>query len=385
MNYRKVTVRVLFSSLGIAAFAGIIAMVFPVSGTITGRLLGTAIATAVSAILFLLAVNRAEVASTRQFGVSLGVFTLSMYLFGVIAMWIGLLTTTTGRDLEEKFVLSSLLFGGYGALISLGFLCFAIIRLRLAGLMLSFVWALCLLAWLIVIWSGNSFQEEASYFAFPLQTLFPILVLCSIRRHPLFMGLAIGLALASINTSQIALFVYSGELNKNIYLLVVMLTTGGLATVLGIANIIHYRAKANAIPWAERTVLCFVTATVLLLCFAIYINELRLPLPDTVARLSIGSSILTSTTILALVVGQMLRASVFTLYDGSGLVGFCPRCSSKMDIPRGKSTCLHCGLRMKLLIESPNCRTCGYDVTKTSECSACSECGESILLSSTVQ
>jgi hypothetical protein len=389
MDYRKITIRVLFCSLGIAAVSGLLAIFLPGGTGFTGRLLGTAILTAVCSVFLLFSVQRSEVPNTKSFGISLGFTTLCVYFCAVIAIWAHYLSKSffNTSNVEEKFAGSALLIAGCGILVSLGFLCTPHKKIRLSGAILSGVWLICLLLWLVVVWSGNStlLTSRAEYVAYPLQTLFPLLVLCAIRRNNLYMGVSIGFAVTCIVASQIALFTSSGSIKDNNSLFLFILSTGCLSAFLAVLNIIHFRPVSKSIRWAEIPTCILTSAAILLFAIAVYYNENHMQLPELLLRLGVGLGILSSTSILALLVGQLLRSSVFTIYSGSGIQAVCPRCLSEFFVPSGKSRCGICNLRMKLYIESPNCSSCGYDISKQEDCVNCPECGKPIKSASTLQ
>ncbi len=385
MDYRKVATRILFYSLGIAAFAGILTIVLPNTRDVIGRLIATSIITAITAALLLFAIQRLQVMKTRAFGASMGIVTCCTYLLTISSIWISMISA--GSTLTEKLGLSALLFAGCGALISFGFLGIAIKRLRLASFVLLGIWSFCLMAWLIDVWFliYTSYDQFIGYVVFPLQTLFAIIVLCFIRRPLAYMLTACTFAIASCLIAQIAMFMTLGHIEENETLFILILISGGIGGIFSIANIIQYRPDNYAIRWAEIVTLVIVTIAITTLCINIWFEMMHLRTPDLIIRIAVGTGILSSTTILGLLVWQMLRASVFTLYDGNGLQGICPRCKSTLQIPRGKSHCATCGLRIKVQIESPNCRTCGYDITKTSEIDSCPECGVPIALSGHIE
>jgi hypothetical protein len=389
MDYRKITIRVLLFSLGIAAVSGLLAIFLPGGTGITGRLLGTAILTAACSAFLLFSVQRGEVPNTKSFGISLGFTTLCVYFCAVIAIWAHYLTKSffNTSNVEEKFAGSALLIAGCGILVSLGFLCTPHKKIRLSGAILSGVWLICLFLWLVVIWSGNSsvLTSRAEYVAYPLQTLFPLLVLCAIRRNNLYMGVSIGFAVTCIVASQIALFTNSGSIGDNNSLFLFILSTGCLSAFLAVLNIIHFRPVSKSIRWAEIPTCILTSAAILLFAIAVYYNANHMQLPELLLRLGVGLGILSSTSILGLLVGQLLRSSVFTIYSGSGIQAVCPRCLSEFFVPSGKSRCGICNLRMKLYIESPNCSSCGYDINKQEDCVNCPECGKPIKSASTLQ
>ena len=382
MDYRKVATRILFFSLGIAALSGILAMILPNSGEIIGRLIWTAIATAMSSAILLLAIQRYEIQTTRYFGAGLGLLVLLVYGCTLIATWVEVLAPFRGLDLEQRFGLTALLFAGCGSLIITGLLFVESKRLKLAGYVLSGTWAIPLIGWLLIIWIFRQPANERflEHLVYPLQTLFPLLVLACIRRHFVYMAVAIAFALACCISSQIGLFVTNGSLEENLPLFNIILVTGCISAILGIANVVQFRKIEYSIWWLEWLTLLIVSFAISVLGISVWYGIQNFPEPELLLRLAVGTSILGSTAMIALLVGQSLRASVFSNFDGTGIEGTCPRCQTLLSIPRGKSNCPTCGLRMKLQIESPHCRVCGYDTTKNPTNAACSECGEPIAL-----
>lgn len=55
----------------------------------------------------------------------------------------------------------------------------------------------------------------------------------------------------------------------------------------------------------------------------------------------------------------------------------CPRCRRKQTLPLGGSACSACGLRITIQVEEPRCRKCGYLLYKLTS-DACPECGETV-------
>ncbi len=387
MDYRKVALRVLYSSLGIAALSGILAMILPNAGEVIGRLIGTAIATAIGSAMLLISIQRFEVRTTRKFGAALGILVLIIYLSTLIAIWVNFVTPLRGLNLEEKFALTALLIAGCGSLSVLGVLLIEMKRLKLAGYVLSILWLLPLLGWLLIIWifTQPSQTSVAENILFPIQTLFPLLVLACVKRHIAFMSIAITTALVCCVTSQVAMFLTTGHLEQNLPLLMVILISGGISAMFGIANVIQFRKPKNSILWFEWLTLFIVSIAVSVLCVSIWYDTQDIKLPEMVLRVAVGTGILSSTAIIALLIGQMVRGSMSANFDGDGIGGICPRCQSAIHVPCGKSSCPTCGLRMKLAVESPCCRACGYDITKSLSDDACSECGEPIANSTGVQ
>ena len=280
MDYRKVATRILFYSLGIAALSGVLAMILPNSGEVIGRLIATAIATAISSAILLLAIQRFEVQTTRIFGAGLGLLVLLVYGCTLISTWIGMLIPIKGKfDLAEKFGLSALLFAGCGSLILTGLLFVERKRLKLAGYVLSATWAIPLLGWLLIIWIFKQPANEQllGHLVYPLQILFPLLVLACIQRHIVYMVIAIAFALMCCVSSQIGLFVTNGYLEQNLPLFDFILVTGCISAILGIASVIQFRKTENAILWLEWLTLLIVSIAISVLGISIWYEIQSLP------------------------------------------------------------------------------------------------------------
>ncbi len=377
----KVTTRVLYYSLGIAAIAGLLAMILPDAGEVIWRLVGTSIATAIASAILLVSIKRQENPRTRIFGIGVGCLALTVYFCALLSIWSNLLLPN-GSQLEEKFGLSALLFAGCGALVITGLFFTGNKRLQIAGYALSILWTIPLIGWLLTIWvfTRNTNAEFAAKLLLPIQTLFPLVVAACIRRHPYYMIVAIGFAITCCITTQIGMYTTDLHLERNIPLLNVILVCGGISAILGISNIIFYRKKEFSIAWLEYVTLLLIGVAVFVLCINIWYDMQHFELPELYLRLSVGSSILGSTSLIGLLVGQYVRASGFSSYDGKSIEGICPRCHTSLHIPSGKSFCEACGLQMKLQVESPCCRSCGYDVSKLDSLNSCPECGEQIIL-----
>lgn len=389
MNYRKIALKILFYSLGVAALSGVLAIILPHSGDVIGRLIGTAICTAFVSILLLFSINRLEVQKTRLFGASVGLFTCAIYLSTLGLIWVEFITSSLGFRVraEDEFGFTALILAGCGSLISLGLLGYYYKKLRIAGLMFSGIWSISLVLWLPVIWgiSDPALTLLIENIVYPLQSHVLIIFLCFIRISRVRMAIGGAVAMAGCLASQIVMIKTDGQFDENEFWFLATLLLTGIALILGIKNIIQFRNRENAIRWAELATISIVSISVVLLAMNVYIGVSREPIPDLLVRFSVGTTILSSSAIIALLVWQVLRASAFTSYDGNGMPGICPRCTTEIQIPNGKSECSICGLRMKLQIESPNCRKCGYDITKTPDVSKCQECGETIKFATDVQ
>ena len=382
MEYRKIALRVLFASIAIAVAAGVAALFVSSQNYIIGRLIGTAIMTAVASGLLLIAIRFIESKTFRIVGFTLSALTMLIYLPLLIAIWIDYFG---GRSLDEYLFSTAGLFVLVSVPLLIGTLCIAIEKMKNAGLAISFIWVLLALIWLFYIWKNNA-KWDFPVFTFPVaaySSLFGLLFVCN-QKVRLFTGNAFAIVgmLATIHlVRNIDAFGSQYEVNEPI-LLTALITTS-LAVCIGIWNVLHVRnpdASFKLLEWITVVLTAFALAS---LSSLIYCESLRLGVPDFIERFSVGFGILTCAAILGTVVGQSIKTAIFL--RGNVVIDMqCPRCKREIQLHQGKNNCQFCQLQMKINFESPSCRKCGYDL-KMNNSKRCPECGEPIMFESTLQ
>lgn len=382
MDYRKFAIRVLYASISIAVFAGVLTLFAPGSRDVIGRLLGTAITTAIAAALLLVAIRALETPPTRPLGVTLGILVCFLYISIVSAIWADLINHPVFRSIQDKSGISALFIAGCSLPILIGAACLRKPRARLAGMLFLGIWVVVLLSWLLDTWiSRTIINIDMEYFALPLMIFSPISLFVLIARD--FRMRLVGIVLVVIGcfALQIAAFTTGGNIDNSPNLFVTTLLVGWASAALGLWNLITFRDKKFALPWFERLTILLCGIALGALCIVIWFEINQFTIEDLLGRISGSSGILASAAVLAIVVTQLLRSTIFIKDEGTELSVSCPRCLKNLFIPQGKSLCPFCNLQFKVHIESAGCRKCGYDLKGSSDSNCCPECGERIVIS----
>jgi len=382
MDYRKIAIRVVYASIAIAVAAGVLTLFAPQSRDVIGRLIGTAITTGIAAALLLVAIKTIENPSTRPLGATLGALVCCFYISIVLAMWLDLLNQPVFRNMQENFGVSAAFIAACSPPILIGAACWTKPRVRIAGIVFFSIWIVFLLSWLSDTWvSGAMMNQNTEYFAVPLAIFSPIALFTLIGRTSSVRQLGIFLTAVGCVLIQIISFTEGGNLDRAPILLEIALLFGWSSAVLGLWNLVTFRDEKYAIIWLERLAVVLCGVSVGSLCILIWLEIHRLPIDDLLGRIGASSGILASTSVLAIIVTQLLRATIFIKSGGTELSVICPRCLKNLFIQHGKSTCPFCNLQFRVQIESPGCRKCGYDISSSIESNCCPECGEQIVIS----
>lgn len=387
MDYRKFAIRVLYASISIAVFAGVMTLFAPGSREVIGRLLGTAITTAIASALLLVAIRALETPTSRHVGTTLGVVVCCVYASIICAIWIDLINQPLFSSLQQKFAMTASLLSFCSIPILIGAACITRPRLKLAGIVLFGIWIVFLTIWLLNIWIPVlNYYNIVQNFTAPLAIFSPICALVLIGRNARSRQIGITIAALGCIALQIAVFIGDPEDSPNHFM--AALVFGWAGAQLGLWNLITFRDAKYAVIWLERVagILCGIALASL--CIVIWLDFHDLPLGDLLGRISGSSGILASASVLAIIVTQLLRASVFDFWKvgvRTELPASCPRCMKNLFIPQGKSVCPYCNLQFKVQIESVGCRVCGYDLSGSIESNCCPECGEPIILTGMVE
>lgn len=379
MNYRSIAIRVLYISLGFAALTGITAVFVPTNSNILWRLLGTALATGVSAAFMLLAVRALENPMTRPVGTTLGIIICVVLPLIFASIWLDTIQTIR-NNVVEHFALTAFIIFLCGFPLILGSALLTRKGLRKSGILLIVCWIILALLWTIDIWGGGIWSYNyINAIAIPVAWCSPVAALLLVR-WPRFV-----IPLILIATTCV-LWQWYGSQAKNDWIqyktpLAIMMIVGWLPCTLSLWCLLTIRKHAYRIRRFEIAATCFGSLAIAL-CFAFAWTAITRTESDILLRFAIASSILGGTSVLGVFITQLLKMSMLVKSDTAPLQATCPRCSESLNLPQGKSSCHNCNLQFKLMFESPNCRNCGYDVTQTNN-NLCPECGEPIGTSST--
>lgn len=377
----------LLVSLGLAALSGLCILFLPTSSAIIGRLVGTAILTALASSFVLLALKALESPQYKVFGMSMGGLVCFIYVCAVSAIWLDALRFS---NVSEKLAGTALLALGCGAVALVGTARFSNAKLSLAGKVLAGLWSVLLLCWLVELWfTGSIFSGKSTweFILVPLQ--FYSIVFTLILIHPSWYYRIFSLAVAVLSCVciQIGLILTNGHLEEMETLLIAILFSAWLSGVLAIWNVITYRPKEHTMVWSERGTAVLVGVALASFCGLVWYNILfdsQRFTPELLVRISTGFGILAPTALVALIIGRKIRTNAFLHSESNSLNSFCPRCTEPIVVPAGKSACQNCGLAMSLKIASAGCRACNYDLSGSIESGLCPECGEPIPLMNTL-
>jgi len=388
MDFRKIAIRVLLASLALAALSGLAILFLPSSSSIIGRLIGTAVLTALASACFLISLKALESKLYRVLGMSAGGLVCFIYVCAICAIWLDALRLS---NLSEKLAFTALLALGCGAVGLVGTACFSHRKICLAGKVLAGLWSAILLCWLVHVWFFGSrlFREETFlYILVPLQYYSVVFALVLVHPHWWYRVFAFAVAFVSCVCLQAGLILTDGHLEEIEALLNIVLFTGWLSGVLAIWNVITYRPSKHAMVWCERSTALLVALALASFCGLVWHNLVvgspRLT-PELLVRMSTGFGILAPTALVALVIGRKIRTNAFLHAGSSKLEASCPRCKLPVSVPQGKAHCANCGLAFFLKMGSAGCRKCNYDLSGSLDSGACPECGEPIQLQSTLK
>ena len=383
MDYRRIVIRVIYASISIAVIAGVLTLFLPSGNHVIGRLLGTAISTAIAAVLFLVALRAHESLMTRPLGIALGILVSGINISIVFGIWLNLIRQyPIIANLEHQFDLTAMFLTMSGMPILLGAACIPHKRGNIAGKVFLGIWLVVLLSWLLDTWVSVSFlQYNVEYFTVPLMAFSSMALCVLIARNTKIRLVGIVLVILGCVALQIGASISDGHLKNSPILLDTGLFLGWASASLGLWNLITFRKEEFAIPWCERVAIILSTIALGSASIVIWSEINDLPLDDLLGRISASSGILSSAAVLTIFVSQIVRSLINVDINGSELQATCPRCLRQIVLPQGKSVCPFCSLHIKLSIESPGCRKCGYDLTGSIESNCCPECGELLVMS----
>jgi MFS family permease len=387
VDYRKIALRVLLASLCVAALSGIAVLFIPSASHIIGRLVGTAILTAIASAFLLRSINAIESKGYRIVGLTAGVLICCIYISSAGAIWAEMIRSS---DLDANLFSTAMLLIGCGTVILIGMAGFAHTRLALAGKVLVGLWLLILISWLSYIWffSASSYPSDVFiYIVVPFQCFTVLIALILMHRRMAFRFIGIAFTMTSCIALQIGLLLTDGHMrNGDTYagltLLELTLITACISAQMAFWNIITYRKPSHAMPWCERATAVVILIANVSFCLLILHNEMDGTrfIPELLTRISIGFGILAPTALVALVIGRQIRANAFLLTSSTSLQATCPRCQKERPILQGKSSCCYCGHMINLKMEPSGCRHCQYDLTGCIDSGVCPECGTPIHL-----
>ncbi|MBC8202504.1 MAG: hypothetical protein H8E91_01610 [Planctomycetes bacterium] len=370
MNYRLIAIRVLYYSLGFAALTGVTAVFVPTNSPFLGRLLGTAIATGISAGFMLLAVRGLENPKTRPLGTTIGIIICIVLPLIYFTIWLDAITSIRNSVIEHLALTAVIVFF-CGIPLSLGAALITHKQLKRAGYFLLPCWSCLILLWTFDVWRGGiGTYNYIEAIAIPLAWCSPVAALLLLRWPKSVVPLI-------LLTVSCVLWQWYGATvdhwNEYATPLAVIFILGWVPCSLAFWNLLTLRKQQYAIRKSELAATT-IASLAIAFCFAYAWTNITGNESDILLRFAIACSILGGTSVLAVFITQVLRMSMYVAKSSSSLHAICPRCENKINLPQGKSRCPACNLQFKVLFESPNCSACAYDLTGTDK-KLCPECG----------
>lgn len=365
---RKVILRILLWSLGLAAISGVLAVL--TSSDVITRVMGTGFVTAGTALLMLPVSNAIDRQRTRPVGLCGMACLVVEYVLILALIW----------ELPYPSLFYDLGFTAFvfptAAVPAIAFL-YALFQKGMGlasrvGLLLTgaYFFSLMLGVWLPGRW-GREDEWVETGLTFAVLGLLTPLTLAGFseqnRRHWRWVGVAAATAASVMMVIHIWV---GGPSEEEIFSLFV-----ATSCFVGFANAALLVPLSSGQGWLRTATLLAGAATAVFAEMIVF--ELETGFTE---RLTSAAAILTGCGSVALLVLARLNRSVDfeSLPDEFvNIIVQCPRCRRKGAIDLGGATCSACGLRIEVRIEEPRCKGCGYLLYKLVS-DRCPECGRTI-------
>jgi MFS family permease len=368
-DLRKLILKVLLWSLGLAAIAGVLAVL--VANDIIWRIVGTGILTAAAALVTLPLshmVDRKKMRSAGLFGLVVVVIEFLLFLaliwelHAILPVW---------RS-EENVLMTIGAVGGASVAATLLLLAVQRPDARVAGMAGLGLTSAFFVAAMIGSWVPPKWVEEWWATAWIIAIFGALSVAALVgtgtgdRRHWRWIGAAASavaayMLIAAAWTSAadwetMSLFIAAG-----IY--------------VAFANLVMRVPLKPGQGWLRTGTLLAGAATAVLSELIVF--DYR---DEIVTRSDAAAAILASCGTLALLVLARLNRRVDfepLSQEMRQITVFCPRCRKKQTLELGGAACKACGLRIEVRAEEPRCAQCGYLLYQLTS-DVCPECGASI-------
>ena len=371
MEIRKVLLRLMLWSLGVAAVCGAVA-ILTAAEEVIWRVVGTAVATAVASGLMMAVTLLVDGEKTRWSGV-VGMWGVVVEYLLVLSLVWGFGNHWWGFDLEERF--------GFTALFIAITVLPAMLLLRLmvepetrvasqVGLWLAGVVFLMLEVgcW----WQRYWMSEETWGSAGALAGFGTLAVGCLIgvgrdRRHWRWVGVLAAVAGCGIAVVAIWKHLHEGS--------AVFTVITSIACVVALANVVMMCPLKEGQAWVRYgAIVCGALTAVFVDVDAVGFGKHS---SDLLMRLAGASGFMAGCGVLALAVLARLNKGVgqkAVLSEIQEVTLICPGCGKKQAMGVGEGQCSRCHLKFQIRIEEPRCVNCGYLLFML-QSERCPECG----------
>jgi hypothetical protein len=375
MPLRSILLRVLFVSLALAAVFGAAGILFGSHDTIW-RISATSVATALGALLLLVASPKVDKLAARPSALLAITLIVLEYLLTLMAIW------------EQGFFFSSsnneslwltILFIALVGIPAIGLMRMTRTALTAVagsvGLALAVVelFMLLLIAWDQFPWTREFIAEELAGWLPPCALL---IVGCLVGRGGGWWraGRWLGAATAGLAYSLIAYGVIH-DIHRGAQI-VTYITC--IAAALTYANVVLLCPLQPAQIWLRWLTIASGVATSLFVSASTYLGPYS---NDVADRLAGACGIVAGCGLLALLVLARLNRRMLiapnAMQDLREITLVCPVCKKKQTLPLGTAACADCRALIHIRIEDPKCATCGYSLLML-QSTVCPECGTPI-------
>jgi len=388
MQLRRVLLRVMLVALGIAALAGILAVV-TASGDVVWRIVGTAITTAAAvAVMFPFSLLM-DKQKWRSGGLAGMAWTVGEYLLILTLIWaehifassriwehIGLSLlwwTLCGLPLVIFLLFTGTDWLAVAARTGVGVGLMVLVLLEMGTWMRFSDW-----------WSpaDHSYGTAAS-----LAGIGTLVLACLVnvgrrdRRWWRWGGVLVGTAAFVMAVIGIWCETSSDLGGVTVTALISVAALVGLANMVFMVPLLGFQ---TLVRWGTLAAGAACALGINLLAFAdtAWAGDVAESLREGAGRGAAGAGIVAGCGSLALLIlARINRRVEFVPEEGStimrDLLLVCPRCNRKQRMVLGGGVCAGCGLRIEVRIEEPRCVVCGYLLYKLTS-GRCPECGTAI-------
>lgn len=367
MEFRRILLRIMLISLGMAALVGAMAMLF-FRADVIWRVVATTILTALGSGLMLLC-SLLLASKSSRLSAYLGIATIGVeFLIMLVLIWM----PGGFRGISEE------LFGTSGAVAATALPAMAALRLaeaqgaRRAGRSGVGIAGAVLLMLLGAIWGlgpPQNFKLFASANALGWIGILAVVSLVGERQALL------PLRVAGTATATVAWLIALVGIWQNSSEYGALTTAISTAVVLALANLIALCPLKSGQTWLRAGTLVCASATALCIDW-IALSGTRADW-DLLARAAGAFSILSACGCLAMVVLFRLNRRLdldLVATEIRQCTLYCPMCQTKQTLAAGDARCGKCGLRIHTRFDEPRCHECGYLLyLLTSD--RCPECG----------
>ncbi len=366
---RKLILKVLLWSLGLAAIAGVLAVL--VANDIIWRIVGTGMLTAAAALVTLPLSYMADRKKMRSAGLFGLVVVVVEFLLVLALIWDLQSLLPVWRS-EENVLMTIGAVGGASVAATLLLLAAQRPDTRVAGMAGLGLTGAFFVAAMIGSWVPRQWLEKWWATAW-------IIAICGALAVAALIGTGTGdrrywrwLGVAASAVAAYMLIAAAWTSAADWETMSLFVATG---VYVAFANLVMRVPLQPGQGWLRIGTLLAGAATAVLSELIVFDFD-----DEIVTRSDAAAAILASCGTLALVVLARLNRRVDfepLPHEMRHITVFCPRCRKKQSLELGAAACKACGLRIEVRAEEPRCAQCGYLLYKLTS-DVCPECGASI-------